>query len=56
LWATVLADLQTRLANGEFDDRFPTDKELMSSPARSDTRTIASGRLGPKIRLMHAGR
>ena len=30
LWATVLADLQTRLANGEFDDRFPTDKELMA--------------------------
>jgi GntR family transcriptional regulator len=28
LWATVLADLRLRLANGEFADRFPTDKEL----------------------------
>jgi len=29
LWATVLADLRLRLANGDFDERFPTDKELM---------------------------
>jgi GntR family transcriptional regulator len=29
LWATVLADLRLRLANGDFDDRFPTDRELM---------------------------
>jgi len=28
LWATVLADLRVRLADGEFDDRFPTDREL----------------------------
>ncbi|MDQ1489585.1 MAG: GntR family transcriptional regulator [Actinomycetota bacterium] len=28
LWATVLADLRVRLANGEFAERFPTDKEL----------------------------
>ncbi|MGH9034200.1 MAG: GntR family transcriptional regulator [Acidimicrobiia bacterium] len=28
LWATVLADLQRRLADGEFTERFPTDKEL----------------------------
>jgi GntR family transcriptional regulator len=29
LWATVLADLRRRLADGDFDDRFPTDRELM---------------------------
>ncbi|MEU6697052.1 GntR family transcriptional regulator [Pseudonocardia sp. NPDC046786] len=29
LWATVLADLRDRLAAREFDDRFPTDRELM---------------------------
>jgi GntR family transcriptional regulator len=28
LWATVLADLRRRLGNGEFADRFPTDREL----------------------------
>jgi GntR family transcriptional regulator len=28
LWATVLADLRVRLDNGEFTDRFPTDREL----------------------------
>jgi GntR family transcriptional regulator len=28
LWATVLADLRVRLANGEFAERFPTDREL----------------------------
>lgn len=28
LWATVLADLRVRLANGEFTERFPTDREL----------------------------
>jgi len=28
LWATVLADLRLRLERGEFDERFPTDKEL----------------------------
>ncbi|MDQ1492457.1 MAG: GntR family transcriptional regulator [Actinomycetota bacterium] len=28
LWATVLADLRVRLGNGEFADRFPTDREL----------------------------
>ena len=28
LWATVLADLRVRLAGGEFDERFPTDREL----------------------------
>ena len=28
LWATVLADLRRRLLNGEFTDRFPTDREL----------------------------
>jgi GntR family transcriptional regulator len=28
LWATVLADLRLRLVNGEFTDRFPTDREL----------------------------
>jgi GntR family transcriptional regulator len=28
LWATVLGDLRDRLANGEFADRFPTDREL----------------------------
>lgn len=30
LWAEVLADLRTRLDGGEFDERFPTDRELMS--------------------------
>lgn len=29
LWSTVLADLRTRLAAGEFADRFPSDRELM---------------------------
>lgn len=29
LWAAVLADLSTRLDGGEFDERFPTDRELM---------------------------
>lgn len=28
LWATVLADLRRRLLDGEFADRFPTDREL----------------------------
>lgn len=28
LWATVLADLRVRLADGEFTERFPTDREL----------------------------
>ena len=28
LWATVLADLRLRLVNGDFTDRFPTDREL----------------------------
>jgi GntR family transcriptional regulator len=28
LWATVLADLRLRLSNGEFAERFPTDREL----------------------------
>jgi GntR family transcriptional regulator len=28
LWATVLADLRARLANGDFAERFPTDREL----------------------------
>jgi GntR family transcriptional regulator len=28
LWATVLADLRLRLVNGEFTERFPTDREL----------------------------
>ena len=30
LWAEVLADLRTRLEGGDFDERFPTDRELMS--------------------------
>ncbi len=29
LWAQVLADVRERLATGEFDDRFPTDQELV---------------------------
>jgi GntR family transcriptional regulator len=28
LWATVLADLRLRLTDGEFAERFPTDREL----------------------------
>jgi GntR family transcriptional regulator len=28
LWAAVLDDLRTRLARGEFAERFPTDREL----------------------------
>ena len=28
LWAQLLTDLRARVANGEFDDRFPTDEEL----------------------------
>ena len=31
----MLADLRVRLASGEFDDRFPTDKELMARYAVS---------------------
>lgn len=31
LWSQVLEDLRARLADGEFDDRFPTDQELMDS-------------------------
>jgi GntR family transcriptional regulator len=30
LWAWVLGDLEARLGQGEFDDRFPTDKELVA--------------------------
>ncbi|MDQ4115912.1 MAG: GntR family transcriptional regulator [Actinomycetota bacterium] len=30
LWAEVQADLRTRLDGGDFDERFPTDRELMS--------------------------
>lgn len=30
LWEQVLADLRSRLEAGEFDDRFPTDRELVS--------------------------
>lgn len=30
LWAEVLADLRARLEGGEFDERFPTDRELIS--------------------------
>jgi GntR family transcriptional regulator len=30
LWATVLADLRVRLGRGEFEERFPTDRELMA--------------------------
>ena len=29
LWAQVLSDLERRLAEGEFDERFPTDLDLM---------------------------
>lgn len=29
LWAQVLSDLERRLAAGEFDERFPTDLDLM---------------------------
>jgi GntR family transcriptional regulator len=29
LWATVLADLRARMANGEFAERFPSDRELV---------------------------
>lgn len=29
LWAGVLTDLRARLERGEFDERFPTDRELM---------------------------
>lgn len=31
LWAQVLADLSTRLAAGDFDERFPTDQELVDA-------------------------
>ncbi len=31
LWAQVLADLTTRLAAGDFDERFPTDQELVAA-------------------------
>lgn len=31
LWAQLLDDLRARLARGEFDDGFPTDRELMDT-------------------------
>jgi GntR family transcriptional regulator len=31
LWAQVLADLTARLADGEFDEHFPTDLELVAA-------------------------
>jgi len=31
LWAQVLADLTARLGRGEFDERFPTDQELVAA-------------------------
>lgn len=31
LWQQVLTDLEARLAAGEFDDRFPTDRELVDT-------------------------
>jgi GntR family transcriptional regulator len=31
LWAQLLGDLRRRLAAGEFEDRFPTDKELVAT-------------------------
>jgi len=31
LWAQVLSDLSDRLGAGEFDDRFPTDQELVDA-------------------------
>ena len=31
LWAQVLGDLSDRLAAGEFDERFPTDQELVDA-------------------------
>lgn len=31
LWSQVLEDLRSRLSEGEFDDRFPTDQELMDT-------------------------
>ncbi len=31
LWAQVLADLRRRLAEGEFNDGFPTDRELIAT-------------------------
>jgi GntR family transcriptional regulator len=31
LWAQVLADLTARLGAGEFDERFPTDQELVAT-------------------------
>lgn len=31
LWSQVLDDLRVRLADGEFDARFPTDQELMDT-------------------------
>ena len=31
LWAQVLSDLSDRLGAGEFDERFPTDQELVEA-------------------------
>jgi GntR family transcriptional regulator len=48
LWAQVLEDLRERIANGELDDRFPTDQELMAHygvsrhTARDAARRLAS--------------
>lgn len=35
LWAQLLGDLRRRLASGEFDERFPTDRELIEQYATS---------------------
>lgn len=46
LWAQLLEDLRRRLAAGEFDDRFPTDRELIEQYAASrHTVRHAVGRL-----------
>ncbi len=31
LWAQIIEDLRARMANGAFDDRFPTDEELTTT-------------------------
>lgn len=46
LWAQLLDDLRRRLAAGEFDERFPTDRELIEQYAASrHTVRHAVGRL-----------
>ena len=61
LWAQVLSDLSDRLRAGEFDERFPTDQELVEAygvsrqTVREAVRRLADdGLLGARARTRHS--